>query len=221
MSKELAESLAKHFKLVTKPTVIYYELSDKFKQGGERKQLKDDKNIILSVGRFYKQKDYQTIITAYSQLSKELKKQSPLWLVGDGPIREELENYVASNNIDGVHFIGWVQNQTEVLNKAALFVFSSNWEGFGYTIIEAMSQGLPVIATDTPFGPQEILQDGEFGILVPMKDPQKMASAMEQLLTDKDLYEHYSQKSLERARDFAEGKMVQAYEALLLEVCNL
>ena len=220
VSKELAESLAQHFKLKRKPVVIYYELSNQFISKGKIRHLEDNRNVILSVGRFTEQKDYLTIIRAYDRITEKLKEKFPLWLVGDGPIRGELENYVDRNHIKGVRFTGWVQNQTEVLEKAVLFVFASNWEGFGYTIIEAMSQGVPVVATLTPFGPKEILEGGKYGLLVPMKNPQEMAAAVEKLLTDEKLYEHYSRMSLERAKFFREGKMTEAYRALLLDVCG-
>ena len=78
-----------------------------------------------------------------------------------------------------VYVLGWKKNVLTYLKKASLFVFASHYEGFGLVLLEAMGAGLPVISTDTPYGPSEILDNGKFGVLLPMKTPDRMAQAIE------------------------------------------
>jgi glycosyltransferase involved in cell wall biosynthesis len=174
--------------------------------------------IIISLARLVEQKDHFTLIDAFLILLRKFPTVK-LWLISDGDEREKLEKYVKYLGINkNIKFFGWVKNKYYYLKKADLFAFSSKREGFGYVLLEAMSQGLPVISTDTPFGPREILDNGKYGILVPMKDPQAMAEAMYKLLTDEKLYQHYSKKSLERVKYFSLDKMLNEYKKVILNL---
>jgi len=84
-----------------------------------------------------------------------------------------------------------------------------------------MSQRLPIISTDTPFGLSEILDNGKYGILVPVGNEKAMAEAMYTLLTDEKKYHYYSQKSLGRAKYFSLGKMLKAYKKVILEALKI
>lgn len=217
VSKGLAKNLFIKFKLHTEPQVIYYGLSNKYANNiaQKPKNLVDPKKrIILSVGRFVAQKDFVTIIRAFSLLVKQ-KSNSELWLVGDGFQKQELINLVSKLKlIDKVKFLGWKKELLSIYRQADIFVFASNWEGFGYVILEAMSQGLPVIATDTDFGPNELLNKGKFGILVQPNDSKNMAQVINKLLMNNKKYQFYSQKSLDRTKDFPLSQMQIKYQQL-------
>ncbi len=134
-------------------------------------------------------------------------------------MKKYLKNYVKKLKIEkNVQFFGWVKNIYEYLKKSSVFVFSSKREGFGYVLLEAMSCGLPVISTNTPFGPAEILDNGKYGILVPMKNPQAMADAIYELLTDDKKYNYYKKKSLERVKYFSLDKMLKSYKKLIMNL---
>jgi len=212
VSKNLSKNIKTLFELKKSPRTIYYGLNHPFNKKSGNKIKK-----IISMGRFFPQKDFNSIIDAFAIVNKKLKS-CQLQLVGDGPDKNKLKNYVKKHGIKNIEFTGWIDKSVNVLSKSDLFVFSSNWEGFGYVIIEAMSQGLPVIATDTPFGPREILDNGKYGILVPMKDPQAMADAMYELLNDKKKYNYYSKKSLQRAKYFSLDKMLNAYKKIFMQL---
>jgi len=173
---------------------------------------------IITLARLVEQKDHLTLFKSFALLLKKIPKAELLILSRgreETTIKTCVENYHFSNKIK---FLGWVPNIFTYIKKSSIFVFSSKREGFGYALVEAMSQGIPVISTDTPFGPREILDGGKYGILVPMKNPQAMADAMYELLTDKKKYRHYSQKSLERAWFFSERKMLINYKKIILEL---
>jgi len=217
VSKGLAKNLFIKYKLHTEPQVIYYGLSNKYANNiaQKPKNLVDSKKrIILSVGRFVAQKDFATIIRAFSLLVKH-KNNSELWLVGDGPQKQELINLVSKLKIiDKVKFLGWKQELLSIYRKADIFVFASNWEGFGYVILEAMSQGLPVIATDTKFGPREIIKRNKNGLLVSKHNYKKLTDATILVLNTTNNYQKFSIKSLERSVWFSLANMKTQYKKL-------
>lgn len=216
VSKDLSNHLFQFFKLSTKPDVIYYDLSPLYltKKKQKLKTLNSkSKKTILTISRLFPQKDIKNIIKAFNLLKDKLS-YTRLWIVGDGPLKPELKLLVNHLGLKDVKFFGWVDNPLKIMRYSDIFVFSSLWEGFGYTIIEAMSQRLPIIATNTPFGPREILKNGKYGKLIPMANPQEMAKAIYEILMDKKQYEYYSRKSIERAQDFMSNKMIKNYKKL-------
>lgn len=133
--------------------------------------------VILSVGRLTAQKDHQTLIKAFRELRKQIDAR--LMILGEGDQRQYLEMLIAQNDLgEVVSLPGFVSNPYAYMAKSAVFVLSSLWEGFGIVLAEALACGVPVIATDCPSGPAEILEGGKFGKLVPMGDIEALAKAM-------------------------------------------
>ena len=217
ISRDLANDLRKNFNIRNKMNVIYYGISSPKKT---RQYKNNSQKIILNIGRLVEQKDHKTLIEAFALLRKKTP-EAKLWIVGDGPLKRNLKRLTIRLKLDEeVRFSGWITNIKKLLRRADILVLSSRREGFGYVLIEAMSYGLPIISTDTPFGPREILDNGKYGILVPMGDQKVMTHAMYDLLTDEKKYNHYSQKSLERIRDFSLNKMLHAYKKIILDLIN-
>lgn len=172
---------------------------------------------IISVGRFDEQKDFFTLLNAFDILNKKIKKSS-LTLIGDGMDYGKILEHIKKLNLNNkVKLLKWQNNVGKYLKKSDLFVFSSNYEGFAYIIVEAMSYGLPIISTNTPYGPGEILDNGKYGYLVPMKNDLKMAKYIYDLLVNKQKYYYFSKKSLERAKYYSLAKMLEAYTKLVKE----
>lgn len=166
-----------------------------------------DQKYIMGVGRLTKQKDFATLISAFSivfQTNPELK----LLILGEGPLRESLQNQIEEFNLkDKVLLPGFVDNPQYFLKRAELFVLSSQWEGFGNVIVEALGVGTKVISTDCPSGPAEILENGKFGKLVPMGNPKEMATTILDALNEINR----ANLLIERAKDFSKDKIADEY----------
>lgn len=136
---------------------------------------------ILAVGNLKPQKNYPLLFEAYAAMEKG--DADRLVVIGEGELRDELERQMVDLGIDR-----WVRmpGQSECLEAyyetADLFVMSSRYEGLPTVLIEALGFGLPVVSTDCPSGPREILDGGRFGALAPMDDPAALARAMEKAL---------------------------------------
>lgn len=131
--------------------------------------------IILGAGRLAEQKDFQTLIEAFRRVSE--KRPCRLIILGEGPKRGELEDCVRRLGLeDRISLPGWVKNPYAFMSRAALFVLSSRHEGFPGALVEALACGCPVVSTDCPAGPAEILEDAD--LLAPVGDPEALAQAM-------------------------------------------
>lgn len=138
--------------------------------------------VVLAAGRLTKQKDYPTLFHAFSLLLQ--RRHARLVVIGEGEDRTELEALANSLGISNVLAMpGFVPNPYCWMKRARLFVLSSRWEGFANVVAEALACGVPVVSTDCPSGPAEILQGGEFGRVVPVGDPSSLAQAMDEGLS--------------------------------------
>ncbi len=137
--------------------------------------------VILGVGRLTQQKDFDSLIRAFAQVRQN--KACRLMILGDGKLVFELKNLAKMLDVaEHVAFPGFVSNPYAYMAKSRLFVLSSAWEGSPNALTEAMALGIPVVSTDCPSGPREILQDGQYGHLVKVGDVQGLAKAMSQTL---------------------------------------
>lgn len=133
--------------------------------------------VILAAGRLQRQKDFPTLIRAFARLRTE--RIGRLVILGEGRGRAGLEGLVRGFGLAGeVDLPGHQPNPYAFLARASLFVLSSAWEGSPNVLTEALALGVPVVSTDCPSGPSEILDGGRFGPLVPVGDVPALAAAM-------------------------------------------
>lgn len=176
-----------------------------------------DTLIILAAGRLTPLKNFPMLLKASALVSQE--HQIELLILGDGPERQHLDDLSRKLNISSqVHFMGFVSNPQNYFAQADIFTLTSNHEGFGNVIVEAMAMGVPVIATDCPYGPREILQGGKSGILVPVDDENALAGAILDLLDQPDKLEHLARAGKSRARDFSIQEILPQYEQAFLKL---
>ena len=163
--------------------------------------------VITSVGRLVPEKDYSTLLRAFKVVSE--KYRATLLIVGDGQEKERLIQLSENLRLkDSVFFLGYQRNPYKYINLADIFVLSSISESFGIVIPEALSLGKPVVATDCPYGPREILDNGTFGLLAKVGDYVNLAEQMIKLMSSPDLHAKLSKLSIRRAYYFsAKGKI--------------
>lgn len=172
-----------------KVTVIYNpvvtpEIFELARQPLEHPWFKDNSVlVILGIGRLTKQKDFHTLVRAFEKVRKN--RPCRLVILGDGGDLASLRSLALEMGVqDDIDFPGFQKNPFAWLSRSSLFVLSSRWEGFGIVLVEAMALGIPVVSTDCPNGPKEILKDGRYGELVPVKDDAGLADAMVRALED-------------------------------------
>lgn len=174
--------------------------------------------IIVSVGRLAPQKAPGDLLAAFGLLKPDLGAH--LIFVGDGPLRSDLETAVAQRGLgDRVLFVGSDSNPFRWMARAGVFVSASVFEGFALTIAEAMAVGTPVVATDCPHGPRELLRDGWCGDLVPVGRPELLARGIERMLTNANHARQMTSRAGDRVTEFDEANVVSQYEMLIDEVC--
>jgi glycosyltransferase involved in cell wall biosynthesis len=165
---------------------------------------------VLAVGTLKTIKDYTTLLLAFAQLRQCVDAR--LLILGEGECRTALEAQVSQLGLDGYVFMpGFVKDLTTYYQRADLHVLSSTGEGLPTVLIEALAAGTPVVSTDCPSGPREILSDGKFGSLVPVGDATALAAAM----ADSLAVTHDKAALKLRAQDFSIDKAVDQYLALL------
>jgi len=170
---------------------------------------------ILTVCRLdKKQKDFDSLFKAFFIIKKN-KKDIKLFIIGDGPNNIELKNSIIKLNLENdIFLLGKKQNPYPYYVYSDVFVLSSFFEGLPTVIIEAMALGCPVISTDCPTGPKELIGDNENGILVPMNNPEKMAKMIESVLADKKLREKLILNAKSKIEEFKINKSIKKYEEL-------
>ena len=136
-----------------------------------------DVPVLLAAGRLTRQKDFATLLRAFQIVRSQRRLR--LIILGEGQDRPSLEALIGRLHLDGhVELAGFVQNPYAYMARAALFVLSSAWEGSPNSLTEAMALGTPVVSTDCPSGPREILADGRYGPLVPVGNAAELAAAV-------------------------------------------
>lgn len=137
--------------------------------------------VILGVGSLTPRKDYALLLRAFAQLVRH--RDARLIVLGDGPDRPGLERLARELGIAARMLMpGFCQNPYPWIASASVFAHASRWEGLGIVLVEALALGTPVVATDCPSGPAEVLDHGRLGRLVPVGDAHAMADALTRTL---------------------------------------
>jgi len=216
LSQSVAEDVCRNYGLDQEDISVIYNpavTSDLFDEATEpidHPWFDSDFPVILGVGRLSEQKDFTTLIKAFDRVACD--QDARLVILGEGDKRSELDLLVDRLGLsDVVSMPGFMNNPYAYMSKADLFVLSSQWEGFGNVIVEAMACGTPVVCTNCPGGPSEILDDGTYGPLVPVGDPEMLANHIIEALKDPADDEILKQ----RAMEFSASSIADEYESVL------
>jgi N-acetylgalactosamine-N,N'-diacetylbacillosaminyl-diphospho-undecaprenol 4-alpha-N-acetylgalactosaminyltransferase len=164
----------------------------------------------VGVGRLHRQKGFDVLIRAFATSGAA----GTLVLVGDGTERDSLRRTAEGAGVaDRVVFTGFLRNPHAVLARADVFVLPSRYEGFPNALVEAMALGRPCIATRCATGPDEILDDGLTGLLVPVDDEGALGRSVVRLLRDPAFRERLGDAARERAAAYDAPAIVQKFEA--------
>jgi glycosyltransferase involved in cell wall biosynthesis len=167
--------------------------------------------VIIGLGNLTEQKDFPTLLRAVDHLQE--RRKCRLIICGEGEKRPELESLTTHLGIeDIVDLPGFVDNPYAMMNHADVFALSSKWEGFGNVVVEALGCGCPVVSTDCPSGPAEILDNGKYGTLVPVGDPMALADAIGTQIDNPP----HSDRLRDRAADFSVENVAEEYLDVLL-----
>lgn len=219
VSKEGKKDFDEQFPDLESKSKILYNSFDLDKIKEKSLEPLDKNNYILAVGRLLNDhKGFDVLIDAIKKLKMDNIKIQ-LIIIGDGPDREKIENQIKKNSLEKEVFInGFDENPYKWMNKSKMFILSSNYEGLPTVLIEALACETPIVSTNCKCGPSEILDDGEYGILVPVGDSEALKEGIKKVLLDEELQKKLKGKSLKRALEFSNKKIIKQLENQISEL---
>lgn len=219
------QSIKEYFpESIQKKTSIIYNpvVTDVFREidNGQLKIENEGKlNRIISVGRLYPQKNQAMMIRAFAKVADEF----PDWqlvIFGEGPLRAELEFLVSSFKLqDRVLLPGRTEHVIEELRKSKIFCMSSDYEGMSNSMIEAICVGLPIISTKVS-GTEELIKDGDNGLLVGIGDEKGLATCMSTLMSMSEMRESMSKNNKKLASLFKMDNVVDQWLVLINNISD-
>lgn len=218
VSEGVADDIAEHTSLdrwdisVLHNPVHVDEVRERSRQSIEHEWLDDESiGVVLFVGRIEDQKNLKAWLRAFKRIH-ERNPDTRAIIVGKGSRHKSVSEFAERLGIDHiVSMPGYVENPYAYMRKASVFMLSSRFEGLPTVLIESLACGCPVVATDCPSGPREILADGKYGTLAPVGDIDGLVDGVIETLADpisEDLLE-------KRADDFAPDSVLDDYERFL------
>ena len=200
-------------KVILNPVDIHPKLNDRNDYDQHALHWKDFAGIkILSVGNLRKNKNYPNLLKSLKILRDKYNQDFISLIAGDGPEKDSLRSMIAEYSLENqVILLGGVQYTKSLYRNADLFVLSSDYEGFGMVLVEALGYGKTIVATDCESGPREILGNSQYGYLCLADNPEKLAES---------IYEAYLNKLspdtlLERYKDFDISLIGKKYLSLM------
>jgi glycosyltransferase involved in cell wall biosynthesis len=221
VSEEYKKYLKNQIKISdSKITTIYNPIINKneiLKSKYFPKEFLPFKNNIrlLTVSRInFKDKDFYTLIKSFILIKQKINS-AKLFIVGDGPDRNKLEDLIRKNNLEkDIILLGVKEDPYSYYFGADIFLLSSFSEGLPTVVVEAMALECPVVVTDCPIGPRELIGNNENGILVPTQNPEKMAEAVILLIKNQELRQKIIKNAKRKSEEFEIKKSIQKYKDL-------
>ena len=171
--------------------------------------------VVVAAAAFCSWKNHKLLIRSFAEVLK--KHAARLIIFGEGPLRQDYEKLIAELGIaDSVSLPGFTNNLPAEIKAASCFVVSSTIESFSVVLVEALAAGVPVVATDCPYGPPEILKNGEYGVLVKNNDVEAMAEGILKVLNGEGI-----QPTADMVAPYTVEAIVDRYEKAMKDVVRL
>ena len=202
----------------SKSVIIYNPIKTEFLNKNES-ALKED--TIINVGRLVEQKNQKMLINAFLKISNKYKNYK-LKIFGTGPLEKQLTEQIQELNLQGkVQLCGVSDDIKKELEKAKIFVLSSDYEGMPNALIEAMAVGLPVISTDCPCGgPRELINNEENGLLIEANNTEELVEKLEYLIENKEKAISIGKKAEVIKEKLNLTNIVKQWQSYIMEVNN-
>ena len=220
VSEGVLQSLLYNYKIKPKRKVVLYNPIDVEKiQNYSNRVIKTSQinrrgkegPLFLAAGRLEPVKDYSTLLKAFHDLLKS--HEAKLIILGEGSLEQELKDFTIELGIqEHVSFPGFVTDIYSYMCNSDIFVLTSVYEGMPTVLLEAMACGTPVISSNCPYGPNELIQDGVEGYLYPVGDYEQLAKLMRILLNDKSKRSQMGEHAYNRATVFSIERSMSAYK---------
>lgn len=213
---DLANLKRNRIKVIYNPAAVKLKIpSDREVQELREKLWKPHSEIrLLGVGSLKTQKGFDVLINAVNHLPPDLKKKCELIILGEGSKRAYLENLIDSFELnEHISLPGFQIDPYPWFFSADIFVLSSRWEGFGNVIVEALESGLSIVSTDCKSGPAEILDNGKYGELARIEDPEDLSRCIIKVINKK----FDPNLLMARAQDFSVDRISKEYIKLFRE----
>lgn len=221
-SKGLQQRVIDYFHLKPEHVQVFYNLLTTPEEENPGHPDRTSQFCVVTAGRFHAQKGQRYLLEALDELVHQQGRSIQLVLLGQGELEAELREIVRTRRLDShVQFAGFVKNPRPWFRSADLFVLPSLYEGMPNALIEAVAVGTPVVSTDCPSGPREILDDGRCGELVPPSDSKALARAIADAMDHPEQWRARAEIARERVkRLFDPGLGIRRLETLLDQVAG-
>jgi glycosyltransferase involved in cell wall biosynthesis len=224
VSNEIAELLTNKYG-ISQPKILVIRNAYNDRVIQEIADIKvQDENLrskrIVCVASMRPEKDHITLLKGFKAITKSIDG-AQLLLIGDGPLRKQLEEFCAKQRLRNVRFLGKVpfNEVLENVAKSDIFILTSIEEAMPNAVIEALALGKPVIATMVG-GIPEIVKDRFNGLLIPPKSPKHVAKALHKLLSDERLYSKLSSNTTKSVHDHSWSETILRYEQMYTDLLN-
>jgi glycosyltransferase involved in cell wall biosynthesis len=176
-----------------------------------------DKNIALSIGRYTSVKQQLILLKIWNELVHQYEILNwRLLLVGNGELKLQFEEYIQANALENYIFLKPSRQDVEYYyQNASMFLLSSESEGFGMVLLEAISFGLPCISFDCPSGPKDIIKDNENGFLISPKDVSTFKQSILRLMLNPKLKHEMGLKSFEISKNWNDSRLLEEWREIL------
>lgn len=173
-----------------------------------------DPLLCLTIARYDKQKNLDSLIRIFKKVTEEIPN-AYLNIYGFGGeqnfLQDEINNYQLNNHIK---LMGYTENTDSLYDQASLFLFSSRFEGFGMSVLEALCHGCPVVSYNIDYGPSDMINDGINGFLIPFEDETLFAQKVISLLKDEQKRENFSEAAYACTQLTDQEQFAQKWQAL-------